>query len=58
MKIMTEVRLKGTCKYCGRTFELYRPFEKHLAYEHGIYHSKWYKFKANIRNMVNKFIAK
>lgn len=58
MKIEAEVKLKGTCKHCGKTFELYRPFEKHLAYEHGIYNSTWYKFKVKIRNMFDKYICK
>ncbi len=52
--LKAEVKLKGTCKHCGETFELFKPFEKHLAYEHGIYHSKWLKFKAAIRRVIIK----
>lgn len=55
MNFKVETKCTGRCKHCGETFELWKPFEKHLAYEHEIYHSKWYKFKAKIRKMINKF---
>jgi len=45
LKFEAEVKLSGRCKHCGKTFELYRPFSNHCAYEHGIYHSKYINLK-------------
>lgn len=54
MRIEAECKLKGECKYCGKWFDLYKPFQNHLAYEHDIYVSKRYKVKAMIRKFINK----
>ncbi|MBD7916303.1 hypothetical protein H9660_14240 [Clostridium sp. Sa3CUN1] len=43
--------MKAKCKHCGRRFELHKPFGDHLAYDHDIYVSKWYRIKAKIRKV-------
>lgn len=47
--------LKAKCKHCGMKFELHKPFGNHLAYEHDIYVSKIYKFKAKARKFIKKY---
>lgn len=54
MKLDAELKLRGRCKHCGKSFELFKPFQNHLAYEHEIYNSKWYELKAKIRIMFIK----
>lgn len=58
MKLNAEVKIKGKCKHCGKTFEMFKPFSNHLAYEHGIYHSNLYKYKAKIRRLFIKIFNK
>lgn len=50
MKIKAEIKLKGCCKYCGKWLK-FKEISNHMAYEHEIYHSNWYKFKAKIRKV-------
>lgn len=58
MKFKVETKWSGRCKHCGETFEMWKPFSEHLAYEHDIYVNKRYKVKAKIRKIINKFKAK
>lgn len=55
LKFEVEVKLKGRCKHCGKTFYLGKSFSNHLAYEHGIYKFKIYKLKAITRNTAKKY---
>lgn len=58
MKITAEVKIKGQCKQCGKSFKLYNEFSNHLAYEHEIYVSKWYMVKARLRKVINKLSSR
>lgn len=52
MNIKCEINLKGTCKHCGETFKLWKPFYNHLAFEHNIYINNYYKIKVGIVRFV------
>lgn len=58
LKVIAEVKIKGQCKHCGKSFKLWNEFSKHLAYEHEIYVSKWYMVKARVRKVLNKLLSK
>jgi len=54
LKLKTEIKLSGECKCCGKKVVLWKPFYNHLAYEHGVCVSKWYKFKAFVNRLLKK----
>lgn len=56
--IEAEVKIKGRCKKCGKSFELFKPFQNHLAYEHDIYVSKKFEVKAKIGKFIKNIRKK
>lgn len=53
MKLKAEIKFRGRCKHCGKWLD-FKDVSNHCAYEHEIYHSKWYEFKAKIRKVFVK----